>query len=70
MMMVHPSFQHDAQKEIDALVGRKQLPSWKDRPDLPLVEAIILESMRFVVARTVLKRGLIRRQVEYEYSIW
>ncbi|KAG6919129.1 hypothetical protein DXG01_008936 [Tephrocybe rancida] len=36
-----------AQKEIDAIVGSERLPSFKDRPFLPYVEAIVRETLRW-----------------------
>jgi hypothetical protein len=48
MMMCNPEAQREAQQAIDLVVGQKHLPTWKDREHLPIVNAIILETMRFV----------------------
>jgi hypothetical protein len=46
--MCNPEAQREAQQAIDLVVGQKHLPTWKDREHLPIVNAIILETMRFV----------------------
>jgi cytochrome P450 len=42
----HPQIQSQIQKEIDSVVPRSRLPSLDDRPNLPYLEATILELMR------------------------
>lgn len=46
-MVLHPAIQRKAQTEIDAVVGNARLPDFSDRPSLPYVEAILLETMRW-----------------------
>ncbi|KAH0578674.1 hypothetical protein H2248_003805 [Termitomyces sp. 'cryptogamus'] len=46
-MLVNPEAQRKAQDEIDSVVGRKRLPDFSDRPNLPYVEAIYREIMRW-----------------------
>ncbi|TRM57229.1 cytochrome P450, partial [Schizophyllum amplum] len=46
MMVLHPDVQRRAQAEIDAVVGRKHLPSFEDRERLPYVDAICKEILR------------------------
>ncbi|KAG6829536.1 hypothetical protein H0H92_004273 [Tricholoma furcatifolium] len=43
----YPEWIPIAQKEIDAVVGTHRLPSFKDRPFLPYVEAIVRETLRW-----------------------
>ncbi|KAG6909891.1 hypothetical protein DXG01_014705 [Tephrocybe rancida] len=43
----YPEWISTAQKEIDAVVGPDRLPSFKDRPFLPYVEAIVRETLRW-----------------------
>ncbi|KAG5732267.1 Cytochrome P450 2B19 [Termitomyces sp. T112] len=43
----YPEWIPSAQKEIDAVVGTDRLPSFKDRPFLPYVEAIVRETLRW-----------------------
>ncbi|TCD64635.1 hypothetical protein EIP91_003837 [Steccherinum ochraceum] len=44
---VYVEVQRKAQAEIDSVVGRDKLPDFSDRDDLPYVEAILKELMRF-----------------------
>ncbi|KAG6877676.1 hypothetical protein C0992_009501 [Termitomyces sp. T32_za158] len=43
----HPEWVTTAQEQIDAVVGPDRLPSFKDRPLLPYVEAIVRETLRW-----------------------
>lgn len=45
-MLHYPEIAKDIQSELDAVVGRKRLPSFEDLPYLPLTEATILEVLR------------------------
>ncbi|KAH0580683.1 hypothetical protein H2248_002170 [Termitomyces sp. 'cryptogamus'] len=55
-MLVNPEAQRKAQDEIDAVIGRKRLPDFSDRPNLPYVEAVYREIMRW---RPVAPLGLV-----------
>ncbi|KAL5478389.1 hypothetical protein ACEPAI_2573 [Sanghuangporus weigelae] len=46
-MVLHPDIQRRAQDEVDRMVGKNNLPSFKDRPNLPYVEAVCKECMRW-----------------------
>ncbi len=46
-MVNHPEVQRRAQAELDEVVGRQRLPDFNDRPKLPFIQAIILESFRW-----------------------
>ena len=46
-MIQHPEILQKAQKEIDAVVGTARLPTFSDRPNLPYVNAIVLEVLRW-----------------------
>jgi len=48
-MVAHPEALAQAQKEIDAVVGSERLPTFTDRPNLPYVEAILNETLRWAV---------------------
>ena len=48
-MMLHPEAQRKAQEEIDRVIGKDRLPDFSDREDLPYVECIFKETMRYVV---------------------
>ncbi|KAF7370415.1 Cytochrome P450 2B19 [Mycena sanguinolenta] len=45
--ILHPQWISRAQGEIDAIVGEDRLPSFKDRPHLPFVEAVVRETLRW-----------------------
>ncbi|KAF7358773.1 Steroid 17-alpha-hydroxylase/17,20 lyase [Mycena sanguinolenta] len=45
--ILYPQWIPHAQREIDAIVGEDRLPSFKDRTQLPYVEAIVRETLRW-----------------------
>lgn len=48
-MILHPEVAKKAQAEIDRVLGgRTQLPTLDDRPDLPYVDCILKEVIRYV----------------------
>lgn len=47
ILMRHPDKQDKVQKEIDKVIGPNRLPLLIDRPQLPYVEATILEILRY-----------------------
>ncbi|KAJ7278231.1 cytochrome P450 [Mycena rebaudengoi] len=46
-MILHPEYQAKAQKEIDSVIGDLRLPDFEDRGNLPLVECILQEVLRW-----------------------
>ncbi|KAJ7499265.1 cytochrome P450 [Mycena latifolia] len=46
-MALHPAVQAKAQREIDAVVGSDRLPTFADREDLPYVDALVKEVLRW-----------------------
>ncbi|EKM61159.1 uncharacterized protein PHACADRAFT_134438 [Phanerochaete carnosa HHB-10118-sp] len=46
-MQMHPEVQVLAQKQIDQVVGSDRLPSFDDRDDLPYVDCIVWECLRW-----------------------
>ncbi|KAM0260067.1 hypothetical protein ACHAQJ_002991 [Trichoderma viride] len=46
-MILFPEVQRKAQEEIDRVVGSDRLPGYEDRENLPYVEAIAKEALRF-----------------------
>ncbi|KAI0666405.1 cytochrome P450 [Trametes maxima] len=46
-MALHPDKLRKAQEEIDRVVGTERMPLISDRPDLPYVDALIKETMRW-----------------------
>lgn len=47
LMAMYPEIQKRAQDEVDSVVGRDRLPTFQDRTQLPYVDAISKEIMRF-----------------------
>ena len=45
-MITYREVQVKVQEEIDAVVGRRRLPQWTDRLNLPYTEAVLLEIQR------------------------
>ncbi|KAG6333534.1 hypothetical protein ID866_5559 [Astraeus odoratus] len=56
-MFLYPDVQTKAQEEIDRVVGTSRLPDFRDRPNLPYVDALLLECFRW---HPVLPLGLPR----------
>ena len=46
-MLRHPEVARKAQAEIDEVVGNDQLPSLRDRANLPYVDAVLKEVLRY-----------------------
>ena len=47
VMVLYPSVLHRAQEEIDRIVGSDRLPLFSDREDLPYVDALVKETLRW-----------------------
>lgn len=47
MMTHHPEVVKKAQTEIDEVIGSSQLPTLQDRPNLPYIDCIVKEVMRY-----------------------
>ncbi len=47
MMTLHPDIQRKAQNEVDTVVGTTRLPTMEDREDMPYLNCIIKEILRF-----------------------
>ncbi|GJJ05857.1 hypothetical protein Clacol_000044 [Clathrus columnatus] len=46
-MILYPDVQKAAQRELDKVIGSKSLPSFEDRPNLPYIEAVVKETLRW-----------------------
>ena len=46
-MVAFPEAQRKAQKELDEVVGPTRLPEFEDRPNLPYINALCKEVMRW-----------------------
>ncbi|KAF9029997.1 cytochrome P450 [Hymenopellis radicata] len=46
-MLKNPEIQARAQKELDTVVGRDRIPNFEDQENLPFINAIFMEAMRW-----------------------
>jgi cytochrome P450 len=46
-MIAHPEIQKRAQDELDAVVGRSRPPTFADAPNLPFIQALVKETLRW-----------------------
>ena len=46
-MIAQPEIQKRAQNELDAVVGRARTPTFSDAPNLPYIQALVKESVRW-----------------------
>src|SRR5947208_1455094 len=46
-VLLRPDVQAMVQKELDAVTGRERLPTFEDRPRLPMVDAVCREVLRW-----------------------
>ncbi|KAH8112981.1 cytochrome P450 [Phellopilus nigrolimitatus] len=52
-MVLNPEEQRRGQEEVDRVIGRDSLPTMKDRPDLPFVDALCKEVLRWQIVGPV-----------------
>ncbi|XP_066586057.1 probable cytochrome P450 303a1 [Prorops nasuta] len=52
-LILDPSIQIKAHEEIDRVIGRDRFPTLNDRPRMPYVNAIAMESLRMFMGRTL-----------------
>jgi fumagillin biosynthesis cytochrome P450 monooxygenase len=52
-MLVYPDVQRKAQVEIDRVVGKDRLPEMNDAPQLPYVQGVVNECLRWLPATPV-----------------
>lgn len=50
-MTIYPDVQLRAQKEIDGVIGSNRIPGFSDRSQLPYVNALVKELIRYVDIR-------------------
>ena len=46
-MTLHPHVQKRAQNELEAIIGTDRVPDFNDRPNLPYIEAVLRETLRW-----------------------
>ena len=49
-MVLHPDVYKKAQEEIDRVIGSERLPDFEDREQLPYLECVLKEVVRYVNA--------------------
>ncbi|KAL6256516.1 hypothetical protein P5V15_012629 [Pogonomyrmex californicus] len=52
-LILFPHVQKKAHEEIDRVIGRDRFPTLADKPSMPYLHAIVLESIRMFVGRTL-----------------
>ena len=63
-MIAHPEIQRRAQGELDIVVGRSRLPTLADAPNLPYIQALVKESLRW---RAALPLGIPHSTIEDDW---
>ncbi|KAF7346243.1 hypothetical protein MSAN_01851300 [Mycena sanguinolenta] len=46
-MVAYPTIQRKAQAELDNVVGRSRMPAFSDLPNLPYIQAVVKEALRW-----------------------
>ena len=54
-MSLFPEVQVKAQEEIDRVIGCDRLPTIEDRPNLPFIDALVKETLRWC---TIIRVGM------------
>ncbi|XP_076286675.1 putative cytochrome P450 303a1 [Lasioglossum baleicum] len=52
-LVICPEVQNKAHEEIDRVIGRKRSPNIEDRVNMPYLNAIVMESLRMFMGRTM-----------------
>jgi cytochrome P450 len=63
-MIAHPEFQKRAQAELDAVVGRSRMPTFSDASNLPYIQALVKETLRW---RPVISLGVPHNTTEDDW---
>lgn len=63
-MLLHPNVVRKAHEELDNVVGRERLPTFQDRPNLPYIECVLKEVLRWNPA-TPLSECPLRKLTEF-----
>jgi hypothetical protein len=59
-MLLHPEVQRKAQEEVDRVIGNDRFPTLADQPNLPYVEAVVKEVLRWGPVAPLCKFNLFR----------
>lgn len=63
-MLLHPEVQRKAQQALDAVVGRHRLPTFEDRSQLPYLDRIVQETLRWCPVSPI---GVPHRSLEDDF---
>ena len=63
-MIAYPEIQKRAQEQLDLVVGRFRLPTFADAPNLPYIQALVKETLRW---RPALPLGIPHRTTEDDW---
>ncbi|KAI0256926.1 cytochrome P450 [Lactifluus subvellereus] len=63
-MIAHPEFQKHAQAELDEVVGRSRAPTFSDASNLPYIQAIVRETLRW---RPAVALGVLHSTIEDDW---
>jgi cytochrome P450 len=61
-MLVYPEVQREAQAEIDRVVGYDRLPDMNDAPQLPYIQGVVNECLRWLPATPLGWSSLLERK--------
>ncbi|CAE7105448.1 unnamed protein product [Rhizoctonia solani] len=64
-MMLYPHVARKAREEIDRVVGRERLPTMTDRADLPYLECVLSETLRWQPPTSMEVPHRVRQEDEY-----
>ncbi|CAE6452250.1 unnamed protein product [Rhizoctonia solani] len=64
-MMLHPDVARKAREEIDRVIGTERLPTISDREDLPYLECVLLETLRWQPPASMEVPHRVRQEDEY-----
>ena len=65
-MSLYPDAQRRAREELDTVIGPTRLPTLADRPNLPYINAIVKEALRW---QNVVPLGVVHRSIaDDEYN--
>ncbi|XP_053380026.1 cytochrome P450 1A1-like [Mercenaria mercenaria] len=65
-LMNHPNYQRKAQEELNRVVGNERLPTIDDRRNCPFMEALVMETLRYITPSPFGGPHVTERNVQFE----
>ncbi|XP_053380504.1 cytochrome P450 1A1-like isoform X2 [Mercenaria mercenaria] len=65
-LLNHPNCQRKAQEELNKVVGNKRLPSLDDRRNCPFLEALVMETLRYLTTAPIGAPHVTERSLQFE----